>query len=659
MKIAQKLFALALCGLAWNGEVFGQEQDSTLAALSLDELLNLKISSAAKFEQTLGDAPASVTIVTAEEIAAYDFATLEDVFKNVRGFYTSNDRNYGYLGARGFSRPTDYNNRILVLLNGHTTNENYYGSASLGNEAGLNLDMIERIEIVRGPSSALYGTNALFAIVNIITKSGRKIDGLQLNGNAGSYGARRGAAQFGKEFHNGLDMMISGVWSESEGQEHYYREYDEAATNNGVAQNLDWESYSGGLATFAYKAWTWQGTFSSREKGVPTAAYETMFNDPRFKTTDEHAFAEMKFDGAFTADKNLLARVYYDYYRYRGVYPYETRYRDHTLGQWVGGELQLRWDPRPNNRITFGFEYQEHLRAEYIGFNGEALDFKIDLPFSVRSFYLQDENQLTQNLALTLGIRWDEYSTIGSANAPRVAVVYHPRPSSTIKLLYGEAFRAPSLWESRTKSTGYKPNPALLPERIKTREAIFEQRLSAVLFGTLSFYHYTMRDLIDPLVDPVDGHTQHHNLSRVKALGGEVELTARSASGRQGFISYSHQSANDASRKRKALTNSPQHLVKLGIIYPLAKYAEATVQMQYESGRLTLNKTATSSFLLTNFRISTVPGAGVSWLRTLRFSFAVNNVFDVVYQSPGGVEHRQSAIAQNGRNFSLGLKYKL
>jgi len=324
MKKIFSFFRLVSFGLALAVRLSAQEPDSTLTGLSLDELLNIKISAAAKYDQTISEAPASVTIITAEEIQAYGYETLEDVFKSVRGFYTSYDRNYSYLGARGFSRPTDYNNRILLLINGHTTNENYYGATYIGTDAGLNLDMIERIEIVRGPSSALYGTSALFAIINIITKTGGEIDGLEISAGAGSYRKRRGTALFGKEFANGVEMMISGLWVDSKGQDHYYREYDDPATNNGVAQNLDADKYAGAFANLAYKGWTLQGAFSSRRKGVPTGSFGAIFNDPAYRTTDEHALAEIKYDGAIAADKNLLWRGYYDYYGYNGTYPYEA-----------------------------------------------------------------------------------------------------------------------------------------------------------------------------------------------------------------------------------------------------------------------------------------------------------------------------------------------
>jgi len=129
---------LLFCGVLGAQE---QEKEDDLAGRSLDELLNIKINTAAKYEQTSREAPAAVTIITAEDIKTYGYETLEDVFKSVRGFYTSNDRNYSYVGVRGFSRPTDFNNRILLLLNGHTANEDYHGLALIGTEAEQPLDL--------------------------------------------------------------------------------------------------------------------------------------------------------------------------------------------------------------------------------------------------------------------------------------------------------------------------------------------------------------------------------------------------------------------------------------------------------------------------------------------------------------------------------------
>ncbi|NQV13839.1 TonB-dependent receptor plug domain-containing protein [bacterium] len=148
-------------------------EDSDLA--SLEALLNIKVSTASKYEQFSYEAPASISIVTSDDIRAYGYRTLDELLNTIRGFYISNDRNYEYVGVRGFSRPSDYNNRTLFLLNGHSLNESVYGSAPFGTYFGLDLRLVDRVEIIRGPGSALYGTSAMFAVINVITRDGNTI----------------------------------------------------------------------------------------------------------------------------------------------------------------------------------------------------------------------------------------------------------------------------------------------------------------------------------------------------------------------------------------------------------------------------------------------------------------------------------------------------
>ena len=211
----QLLLVAALAPGLGTHSVAQEEED--ILETSLESLLDIQISTAAKYAQSLSRAPASVTLITSDDIERYGYQTLEDVMSHVRGLYVSYDRNYNYLGVRGFSRPTDYNNRILLLINGHSNNENVYGSAAIGTEFALDLDAVERIEIVRGPGAALYGTSAMFAVVNVITKEGRAIDGLKFSAQTGSYGRLQGSAAFGKEFASGLDIAVSSRWTDIAG----------------------------------------------------------------------------------------------------------------------------------------------------------------------------------------------------------------------------------------------------------------------------------------------------------------------------------------------------------------------------------------------------------------------------------------------------------
>src|SRR5579871_1429828 len=139
------------------------------ADMDLTQLMNIPVVTASKFEQKSAEAPSSVTVITSEEIKRYGYRTLADILASVPGFYISYDRNYAFLGASGINLG-DFNSRILLLVNGHRVNSDLNDSAYVDSTFLLDVDLIDRVEIIRGPGSVLYGNNAFFGVINVITR---------------------------------------------------------------------------------------------------------------------------------------------------------------------------------------------------------------------------------------------------------------------------------------------------------------------------------------------------------------------------------------------------------------------------------------------------------------------------------------------------------
>ena len=272
--------------------VMAQTPDD-LTKKSLEDLMNIEVASvysASKYSQKVTEAPSSVSIVTSEQIQRYGYRTLADILSSVRGFYLTYDRNYTYVGVRGFARPGDYNTRVLLLIDGHRINDNVYDQASLGRELPIEVDLIERVEIVRGSSSSLYGTSAFFAVINVITKRGRDVKGIEVSAEVASFGTYKGRLTYGNKLTDNFELLLSGSHYDSRGQRRlYFKEFDTPATNNGIAVDADGEEADNFFANLSFRDFTLHGTYGSREKGVPTGSFGTVFNDPRTRTKIDEA----------------------------------------------------------------------------------------------------------------------------------------------------------------------------------------------------------------------------------------------------------------------------------------------------------------------------------------------------------------------------------
>lgn len=690
------LISLLLCPL----QAFPESNLSNESMNPGDEMMLFQeipsVYSASKYEQKVTEAPSSVSIITADEIKKYGYRDLGEILESIRGFYVTYDRTYKYLGVRGFGLPSDYSNRILVLVDGIRINDNIYDSPLIDTAFPLEIDLIDRIEVVRGPSSSLYGSNAFFAVVNIFTKSGRDLKGTEVSGEAGTFNTHKTRFSYGNKYQNGLEVLLSTSFYGSEGNDSL--DYGSAYNENPwicpdsnpdncyrlkdiwpagpVASGLDYDRYKNFFAEMKFKDFTLQGNYHSRKKGIPTASYETVFNEGPTFTIDERYWVDMKYEHTSEERLSVLARLNYNVYKYLGEYQYGDYVEDDSSkGEWVSGEIQLTKPLLEKHKITSGAVFQLNLKQEQkTAIKGVANEAPLDDKRRTDNWalFIQDEFNIMEHLILNGGLRYDHYNTFGGTANPRLALIYNPVEKTTFKAVYGRSFRAPSNYEFYFGDGGLtvKANPALKPETINTYELIYEQYIGKYLRGTAVGFYYKINDLIKQDKDPSDGLLVYNNIDTVTAHGAEFELEGKWESGLEGRISYTFQETKDEETGR-ILTNSPKHLVKANLILPVIKdKIFLNFEEHYTSRRRTLYREKqealpaslraddfpsdhyADSFFITNVTLYTK-----HLLKNLEASGSVYNLFDKKYGDPGAGEHFQDTIEQNGRSFRLKLTY--
>src|SRR5580704_7870644 len=289
-----------------------------LDSLSLEELMQVKVQSAALHPQTLQDAPASVTIITAEDIRKYGYRTLGEALAAVRGFYVSNDRSYESIGVRGFSLPGDYSSHLLVMVNGHNMADNIFNyMLYFENDFPIEMNLIRQVEIIRGPSSALYGSNAMFATVNIITKSPEELDPLSVIADTGSFGEKKGQIIAAGSLGSATVLFSASVFNNTGESPLYFPEFNTPQNNNGEAIGMTGEKGYHFFSTLLWRDWTVTAAFSGDSKIQPISWGSTIFNDRGTRNNDERNFIHAAYQREIGGG-TLRWRTYYDAFHYEG-----------------------------------------------------------------------------------------------------------------------------------------------------------------------------------------------------------------------------------------------------------------------------------------------------------------------------------------------------
>jgi len=495
--------------------------------LELATLLDPVLAAASLRPQRSSLAPASVYVLTAEDIRSQGFATLAEALRTVPGLFTYSDGFYEYVGVRGTGLLADYTTRLLVLVDGHPLN-NTLGAAEahLGRDFLVPLALVDRIEVVKGPVGGVYGPTAFLGVVNVITGAGL------LPGTEVALGGR--AAQ-GRLLSGEISAVasgrlgpvgISGAVELLDSRGYTWTFPALAATSDrppapgGRVAGVDGSDAQKGYLRATAKGATLAGGCGRWFRRLPSAPYSALIGDTRNAEENLACFAALGAERRLGEETTLSGRASWDHFHYRDLLAYQEPpegvgpFRDVARDSWLGADLRLDWQRAGAGRLGGGVRAEAHDTVQH-GFSERLPPLAIDpvdglgvgpirKRYGTGHLYLVGEWEVAGDLVLHGGLTGTWHEIFGRRLTPKAAAVWSKGPDA-LKAIYAEGFRPPAATEAFFNDViDFIPNPALKPERARSAEVAYERRQGPLTLS-LSLFHNWYDELITIQTVPAPG----------------------------------------------------------------------------------------------------------------------------------------------------------
>lgn len=608
---------------------------------------------ATKRKTSLRKAPATATIITADEIKNMGARNLLDVLKMVPGVgISTNEFGANMVEVRGIRTATT--EKILVMIDGHSLNKNFTGSALYNVDDMLPMENIRQVEVVRGPGSALYGNSAFVATINIITRNAEEINGVELKSGGGTSDTFKGNLVGGKAI--GDKLTVSGSL------DHYQ--------TNGPKLKVDADALTGTPFSMApgspdlkfrqtdaflkigYGDFSFRGQYLTRKKNLFIGLSSTLSDDSS-KDSVESYWGEAAYNLHLREGLSASLKLYYDHYKqdpfaklfpsgFLGAYPEGVIARPLVKDRTIGGEMQIDWEVFKGNHLIAGVSYEDlrqydvKLLANYnatltdLGPVQKVDNWNRDATRQIWAIYLQDEWQLPYDINLTAGVRYDRYSDFGDTLNPRFGLVWSFLENANLKLLYGQAFRAPNFQELyNINNLVVVSNPDLKPERIETFEAGLAWRLNRYFAANINYFFSTIDDQIgwNTTITPA----VNDNIGKTETQGVELGLDGAYGSDLYWKLNYAWQDPRDVKTDRR-LPYVPSHRAGGSVNYTLTKYVNLHTDLLWTGPRsrdIGDNRREMPDYTTVDLAVTLK-----NFFKTMEIQATVRNLFDKRYKDP-------------------------
>ncbi|WP_150049001.1 TonB-dependent receptor plug domain-containing protein [Methylomonas rhizoryzae] len=620
--MSNRLMLLNICAwlssAVWAQPVLLEEEEKALSQIYGDEEM---VSIASGYKQPISKAPSIATVITAEDIKRIGATDIDEVLETVPGLHVERNT-IGYNPIYTFRGIySAFNPQVLMMINGIPITNSYTGSRSEV-WGGMPIRDIARIEVVRGPGSAVYGADAFAGVINVITKTRQDIEGNEVGGRVGSFDTYDGWALHGGEW-GGFDVALAFEYHKTQGQNSIIdadqqTQFDQIfGTHASLAPgpvNLSRDNIDARI-DISRGNWQFRGGLQHRSNwGSGSGIAQALDSINRYASDRWNADITYHTD-ELAENWDLTTQVSYfetsqEIERNLTLFPPGT-----TLPIGSNGQIDPTGVPVtfPNGyignpevwerhvRISQMFAYsgfQHHQLRSGIGFNYDSLfkarisqNFGIDpntgqpiptlpgIPIidvsntdstfiptvdrKVAYLFVQDQWNFANDWTLTAGARYDRYSDFGNTFNPRAALVWEASYDLTAKLMYGSAFRAPSFQEMYIiNNPAQLGNPALKPETLDNVELGFDYRPQENLRLGLNFFNYWWKDIIRFVPDSNTTSATAQNAGNLQGYGTEFEVEWQANDTLKLIGNYAYQHSRDQALNHDA-GYAPHHQIYL------------------------------------------------------------------------------------------------
>ena len=655
-----------------------------LQSLSLEELMNITIVSSTGTQKNLAQAPAVASVITAQQIERSSARTLSEVLEMVPGlhiFTSSLESQKKNIDIRGIQ--SAFNSEILMLMNGVSIDRLHTGSAT---NLLLPASNILRIEVVRGPGSAIYGADAFSGVINIITKDAKYLENnSQVGTRYGSFNSLEVYSNVAQVFDNDFSYALNLSYMQSEGDTNRiinadlqttfdtifstsasqapssfnksYEVYDihlsseyknfyvnlwtninkNTATGAGIANALDSQGGADSINFLSDIGYTRNIAKSVEWKNSVSFFYNEQKN--RFTIFPAGATIAIGDDGNAFSPGGGIVNFTDGYIGNPNIFEQKTALESTLLISSFDEHLI---------RVSVGYSYTDYRVEERKNFGPSVINGTegvVDgtlsdvsntpyafMPDVYRSLYfvsLQDEYEFLPTWTLTAGVRYDSYSDVGDTINPRVALVNQTTSTLVTKLLYGRAFRAPTAPElyARNNPAGVG-NSEVKPETIDMIELGFTYIPSSSLKYGLNFYAYSASDLIQGVASNVG--VEFNNVAKLHGAGVESELSYQASETLLLSADYAYRWTQNQETKESAL-NVPKHLAHAMFDWSIIKNIYCNSEVYYVADiarEVGDTREKVEDYALVNISM------GYRVYKGVELSLAVRNLFDTKYYDP-------------------------